>query len=667
MIKLIPEPKKIKYNTGKLDLKKVKYIFSPASMGKHAGKLAYLIKNNTKSSMEIVLLSEDINSIYISKDKISQKLSINYELDKKESYCMLIKNDAIIIDGGDSAGLFYGIQTLIQLIEDDVNISCCEIKDWPDMVLRGVHFDLKGCMPSFDYLKMAVERLAHYKINTILMEYEDKIRLGSHPVLAVSSAISKENAEELAGIAKENHIEIIPLVQTLGHAEYILRHEEYAHLRETSDFYQQMCPSNPHTFRFVTEIIDEMMEIHKDAKYFHIGGDETRQLGECPLCKEKAENGGKYNLYFDYVKKVCEYVVSKGKIPIIWDDIMARYLPEFIEKLPKSTILLYWLYRNTSDTSSSFTASHGFLLSESWTHKQYDSSKAIPTLGKYIFDEKHKKVIIEDLPQDIYDTYKKYSQTENFPVEIDSTILIKLIKEKGLRVIGGAGASISSDGNLPDYERALPNIRMWARSIAKNEELGAVSTAWTRSGGMHPVVNIMEGFWYPFIASAEYYWTSGGVSEKEFDMKFCKRFYGLGGLEATDAIWLIKRQSLTPSDKDLDILFIELAVKAKRNSVNLKYYSLVSRLIKLQELGNVISGYAGQLLYVEKYHKAQGRWIARYNAEVEEFENLLVGTRNDIMDSFGFCLHPDDVEDFIKSVFDWQEFLLVFYKSIIKA
>lgn len=79
--------------------------------------------------------------------------------------------------------------------------------------------------------------------------------------------------------AKSHNFEVIPLVQTFGHLEFALKLPEFRHLREVDDFPQAICPSRNESFAMVTQIIDQVMAMHRGAKWLHIGCDEVYHLG----------------------------------------------------------------------------------------------------------------------------------------------------------------------------------------------------------------------------------------------------------------------------------------------------------------------------------------------------------------------------------------------------
>jgi len=136
---------------------------------------------------------------------------------------------------------------------------------------------------------------------------------------------------------------VIPLQQSFGHVEYILRHPRYKALREDQKDYSQVCPLKESLNReLFKDLFTEMAAAHP-SKYFHIGGDETYLLGHCDQCRLKAEKEGKSRLYLDHIKMLAELVIGLGKRPVLWADIALKY-PEALQSLPAETLFIDWNY-----------------------------------------------------------------------------------------------------------------------------------------------------------------------------------------------------------------------------------------------------------------------------------------------------------------------------------
>lgn len=237
-----------------------------------------------------------------------------------------------------------------QLAEDEWGVPCMEVQDWPDLEVRGVHLDLKYQMHRVDYLtNVYLDELHRARINTLLLEYEDKFPYQKYPELQAVGAFTPEELKQFLAKARSLGIRIIPLFQTLGHLEFVLQHERFRHLRggEAGEYVTETIPNHPEALRVIFELIDEVLEYHQEDEWFHIGGDE-------PWYLRKLHRKGHATLaesYGRHMKAVAEYVISKGKRPLLYDDVFRDIdeagMKEVLALLPKEMILCFWDYRGT--------------------------------------------------------------------------------------------------------------------------------------------------------------------------------------------------------------------------------------------------------------------------------------------------------------------------------
>ncbi len=214
-----------------------------------------------------------------------------------EAYAMHIAEEAITVRTGGVAGARYATYMLMQAaIHSQVPTGFVE--DYPVMAMRGFLLNMRGPLRY-----ASVQELCHYirscgraKLNTLMVEYDTRFNHGkyqpSNPWM-----LSEDDMKTLLACAAEEGISVIPLIQTCGHLSFLLSQPSLAQLREERDVYDQLCPLNPDSLSFVKELIDRYAEAHPNATHLHIGGDETHQLGKCPLCAEYAAKHGKGGLY----------------------------------------------------------------------------------------------------------------------------------------------------------------------------------------------------------------------------------------------------------------------------------------------------------------------------------------------------------------------------------
>lgn len=209
--------------------------------------------------------------------------------------------------------------------------------------IRGFHLDLRIQVMKMPALKAFAKQLSENGINTLVMEWEASYPYQQHSVISNQYAYTRQEVTDFIAYCNQLKIDVIPLQQSFGHVEYILRHSRYAQLREDEKDYSQVNPIKEKECRALfSDLYKDLISTHT-SQYIHIGGDETYLLGHSAASKKKADSLGMGRLYGDYIKMLCELVVSLGKRPVVWADIALKY-PEALKELPKETIFIDWNY-----------------------------------------------------------------------------------------------------------------------------------------------------------------------------------------------------------------------------------------------------------------------------------------------------------------------------------
>ena len=209
--------------------------------------------------------------------------------------------------------------------------------------IRGFHVDHRTQVMTLPALKALADKAAAGGLNALLMEWESSFPFQENATLCGPDAFTLEEHKEFIDYCAARGIEVIPLQNCFGHAQYILRHERYAFLSEDADDRQQVCPLKIEEARKVFgSIFGEIARAHP-SKYMHIGCDETHLLGHCPRCAEEMARVGKSRLFVEYVIEMCNLVRALGKTPVIWGDMLLQH-PEAADLLPKDLIVMDWNY-----------------------------------------------------------------------------------------------------------------------------------------------------------------------------------------------------------------------------------------------------------------------------------------------------------------------------------
>ncbi|XP_059468428.1 hexosaminidase D-like [Neocloeon triangulifer] len=226
---------------------------------------------------------------------------------------------------------------------------------------RVVHLDLKGAPPKISFLRVLFPLIASAGANAILIEYEDMFPFVNNlRNVSARNAYTRSDVQEINRLAAKSQLEVIPLVQTFGHLEFVLKLEEFAHFRESMDFPQEVCPNHPEVMTLIRDLIVQVRALHPESRYMHIGCDEVFHLALCARCsaklraaqaQQKEKNNvfasdPRFNIFASHVAKVAKLVRDElGMIPIIWDDMLRQQGPRLIgSELTNLVEPMVWVY-----------------------------------------------------------------------------------------------------------------------------------------------------------------------------------------------------------------------------------------------------------------------------------------------------------------------------------
>ncbi|XP_070251027.1 hexosaminidase D isoform X3 [Myotis yumanensis] len=198
--------------------------------------------------------------------------------------------------------------------------------------MRFVHLDLKGAPPKVSYLSEIFPLFRALGANGLLIEYEDTFPYeGPLRLLRAPHAYSPGEVAEVLRLAAAHELEVVPLVQTFGHMEFVLKHEALAHLREVALFPNTLNPHEAESLALVGAMVDQVLELHPGARWLHIGCDEVYYLGEGEASRQwlQQEQNTTATLCLSHVRAVASHVRARhpATTPLVWDD-MLRDIPE---------------------------------------------------------------------------------------------------------------------------------------------------------------------------------------------------------------------------------------------------------------------------------------------------------------------------------------------------
>jgi hexosaminidase len=338
----------------------------------------------------------------------------------KQGYVIRASELGVLVAGRTAQGLFYGVQTLRQLLRNETSaggktlaIPALVIRDWPSMEWRGVSNDIsRGPIPTVDYLKMQIRTLSEYKINLVGFNMEHVFDFKTQPLVSPKdepkeAALTPPEIRELVDYAGKYYVTLLPEQQAFGHLHQFLKYEIYSDLAETAHGHV-LTPTNPKTYDFIRQIYGEVVPLFP-GPFFHIGSDETFELG-FGQTKALAAQQGLGRVYLEHLQKVFEIMQPYHKQLMFWGDIAVKY-PELLTILPKDMIAVPW---------------------------DYD-------------------------PKPSYES------------------IITPYTNAGLRVVVAPGAG-NWRAIWPDLESAFVNIRNFVRDGQKHQAIGALNTTWNDDG-----------------------------------------------------------------------------------------------------------------------------------------------------------------------------------------
>lgn len=354
MVSIFPTPKKLEVNNGVFQLYNVEILVDKLfdyRVKKAALKLRALISESTGNFHKFAVLT----------DRATSGIIIKYNTAlESQAYNVFSTETLLTVEAGDDAGAFYGIQTLIQLVnQNGMSLPLVQIEDCPDLEYRGFYHDAtRGRVPSVEGVKEIVDQIALTKMNSLQLYIEHPFEFleFSNVGNTYDDILTAEDMLEIDQYCYDNFIDFIPSLSCFGHLYELMMKPEYKELCELKDYkpskhffrermeHHTINPTDPRSFDLICSLIDQYLPLFR-SQYFNICCDETWDLGKGRnLGKDPAE------LYIGFVSKLCEHVTSLGKTVMMWGDIALKH-PEMLSKIPKGTIMLNWGYDENPDVS----------------------------------------------------------------------------------------------------------------------------------------------------------------------------------------------------------------------------------------------------------------------------------------------------------------------------
>ena len=214
----------------------------------------------------------------------------------------------------------------------------------PVIPIRGVHPDLKGMPPTADRFVELLKVFAAARYNVVLVEWKDAFPWTVDERFRSPTAYTAEDIHCFREAARILGLEIIPLVQCLGHMETPLSVPGYEHLREVPDDSSVLNPLAAGARALIKKMVDDVLNLMPEVRHFHLGGDEAWSMGKNPQTRDYIDEHGRGALYLQHVEPLLDSLNARGIRPILWHDMMIDWDSEVLRSLAARSDLLTWGY-----------------------------------------------------------------------------------------------------------------------------------------------------------------------------------------------------------------------------------------------------------------------------------------------------------------------------------
>ena len=406
----------------------------------------------------------------------------------QEGYRIDIAADRIAITGNADAGLFYGVQTFLQLLKagprGSLLLPDCRIDDWPGLELRFLHWDTKNHQDRVETLRRYIDWSARFKVNMIGFEFGDKFEFPSNPEVGAPGAFTMAEMRELTAYARRRFIQIVPVIQAPSHLMYALKHPRFAPLRADGNNYEAtLCDER--TYKLIFELFDDAIEATPGVDYFFASTDEV-YYASAGCTPDDVDNRSRK--WAEFAVKAHDHLTAKGRRMLAWLEypLLAKHLP----LIPSSVI-------------DGVVGDAEFL--------SIEQSKGMRQLG-YVSLQGAEFLFPDHLPLDL-DLRDPDAVGADDPLEF----------ERG-----------QSTGRIQSVLDSLTTGR-----FRKGTPIGAFGAAWDDSG-LHN-----ETFWLGWAAVARWAWNPAGGDPQQHTAEFMRIYYGPEATGMIEVYRSMQRQART--------------------------------------------------------------------------------------------------------------------------
>ena len=277
----------------------------------------------------------------------------------RESYRISVTASGARITAPGSAGIYYGVETLRQMIEGrgaGATLPAAEVHDWPSLAYRGYMMDLShGFLPTVEEIERQIDFLSRWKANQYYFYSEASIEMKGYPLVNPGARYSQAEVRRIIAYARARHVDVVPCVEYFGHMHDLLRVEKYADMGAIPHG-GDINPRHPKTQALLQDWITQIADLFP-SPWFHTGLDEPFELE----IAGSATAGGvpPSQLYEEHLLNVARMVRERGKRFLFWADVHAgarifEKYPGIIDRLPRDVVAVPWYYYVSPDFKDFF-------------------------------------------------------------------------------------------------------------------------------------------------------------------------------------------------------------------------------------------------------------------------------------------------------------------------
>ncbi len=262
--------------------------------------------------------------------------------ESREAYTIRVTPEGVEIAARASVGIFYGVQTLLQLVEGpkgEAVIPEVEIHDWPSLAYRGTMVDMShGPLPREEEIKRQIDFLSQWKDNQYFFYSETSIEMDGYPLVSARARYTAEQVRRIIDYARQRHVDVVPCVELYGHLHDLFRIERYSDLAVLPHG-QDFNAADPRVMTVVRDWVDQLVRLFP-SPFMHIGFDEPYDLEK----SSRMTGVPPGQLYLRQLKQVAELVQKHDKRVLFWADTVNVFgeHPELIPGLPPGIIAVPW-------------------------------------------------------------------------------------------------------------------------------------------------------------------------------------------------------------------------------------------------------------------------------------------------------------------------------------